>query len=251
MMGDYLSNLIHRERRSTPANLNPITPPAFLKVEESSFQETTFSSNERQATPASTVGLVAEPPDVDKGKDIAEVPSVKLVDRRNLDSKPTGKKQDEATEKMKKWPEQFQEQTSIVPVITEDSSSQEVISVQEKKPLEGEIVKHSNPVPVIKEPVKSHSLFPANSKSEISASNTGAPIKPRHEPIVPLQVRAQKAKEIKQAARSPSEPTIRVSIGRIEVRAVSEPLPPPKKRASVQPKLTLDDYLRKRNGEKS
>ncbi len=44
-------------------------------------------------------------------------------------------------------------------------------------------------------------------------------------------------------------PTIRVTIGRIEVRAVHPPAPAPQKRAAAsQPRISLEEYLRKRNG---
>lgn len=46
-----------------------------------------------------------------------------------------------------------------------------------------------------------------------------------------------------------SEPTIRVSIGRIEVRAVQPPaIQPAQPISPPAPKLSLDDYLRRRNG---
>jgi len=49
-------------------------------------------------------------------------------------------------------------------------------------------------------------------------------------------------------AFSRDEPTIRVTIGRIEVRAVSPPAPPPRRTKQPAPKMSLDDYLRARNG---
>lgn len=49
---------------------------------------------------------------------------------------------------------------------------------------------------------------------------------------------------------SASAPTIRVTIGRIEVRAVHTPAPAPnpKRAQRTAPRMTLDAYLRKRNG---
>lgn len=49
-------------------------------------------------------------------------------------------------------------------------------------------------------------------------------------------------------AFSRDEPKIRVTIGRIEVRAVSPPAPPPRRTKQPTPKMSLDDYLRSRNG---
>lgn len=45
-------------------------------------------------------------------------------------------------------------------------------------------------------------------------------------------------------------PTIKVSIGRIEVRAIAPPPPPAKSSAPSIPKISLDDYLKKQSGVK-
>ena len=47
---------------------------------------------------------------------------------------------------------------------------------------------------------------------------------------------------------SASSPTIRVHIGRIEIRAVSSPQPPQRARSRRQPAVTLERYLARRNG---
>lgn len=50
-------------------------------------------------------------------------------------------------------------------------------------------------------------------------------------------------------ASEPAEPAvIRVTIGRIEVRATTPPLPPAPRKRPQGPTLTLDDYLKQRNG---
>jgi hypothetical protein len=43
-------------------------------------------------------------------------------------------------------------------------------------------------------------------------------------------------------------PTINVTIGRVEVRAIQSPAPAPKPARPAPPKLSLDDYLQKRGG---
>jgi hypothetical protein len=50
-----------------------------------------------------------------------------------------------------------------------------------------------------------------------------------------------------KAAEKP-EPIIRVNIGRIEVRAATPPATPRSKRARAGPPLSLEDYLKQRNG---
>jgi hypothetical protein len=47
-------------------------------------------------------------------------------------------------------------------------------------------------------------------------------------------------------------PTVRVTIGRIEVRAVTPPSPPELGAglAQARPQLSLDDYIKQRSGER-
>lgn len=60
---------------------------------------------------------------------------------------------------------------------------------------------------------------------------------------VPLETRAES---------SQTPPTIEVTIGRIEVRAVTPPAPPPSSRQrQAPPKMSLDDYLRAQSGGRS
>ena len=57
--------------------------------------------------------------------------------------------------------------------------------------------------------------------------------------------------ELRMAAPEPPAPTIRVAIGRIEVRAITPPPTPPAQRATPVrpgPTLSLDDYLKQRDG---
>jgi hypothetical protein len=46
-------------------------------------------------------------------------------------------------------------------------------------------------------------------------------------------------------------PAIHVTIGRVEVRAVTPPVAAPKPAPKSAPKLSLEDYLKRRNGERS
>lgn len=49
------------------------------------------------------------------------------------------------------------------------------------------------------------------------------------------------------ARTPPPEPSVHVTIGRIEVRAVMQPSPPAKTNPPPRPKLSLDDYLKQRD----
>jgi hypothetical protein len=62
---------------------------------------------------------------------------------------------------------------------------------------------------------------------------------------------AQEEEDLRAPPAEPSAPAVRVSIGRIEVRAITPPPTPPAQRtgaARPEPGLSLDDYLKQRNG---
>lgn len=52
-----------------------------------------------------------------------------------------------------------------------------------------------------------------------------------------------------QSVRAEVPPTINVTIGRVEVRATQGPAPAPRRTETAAPRMSLDDYLRRRNGE--
>ncbi|HVF66433.1 MAG TPA: hypothetical protein VM914_02130 [Pyrinomonadaceae bacterium] len=49
--------------------------------------------------------------------------------------------------------------------------------------------------------------------------------------------------------RAEAAPTINVNIGRVEVRATQAPAPAQRRAETAAPRMSLDDYLRRRNGE--
>ena len=71
-------------------------------------------------------------------------------------------------------------------------------------------------------------------KSPSETFSEPSPIQPRRrKDVLPVEQRSSK-----------SAPIIRVTIGRIEVRAVHQPVPVPKPAKPARPKLSLDEYLR-------
>ena len=68
-------------------------------------------------------------------------------------------------------------------------------------------------------------------------------------PRAPIGRRARARASFAAAADPSPTPTIHVTIGRVEVRAIMPAAPAPQPRVpSSEPKLSLDDYLRSRNG---
>jgi hypothetical protein len=69
-------------------------------------------------------------------------------------------------------------------------------------------------------------------------------------PLQPRSVQARRRKDfwpVEQWSQT-SAPIIRVTIGRVEVREVHPPPPAPKQPKPAPPKLSLEDYLHKRDG---
>ena len=68
------------------------------------------------------------------------------------------------------------------------------------------------------------------------------------EPLAAPSAAAPAPTRRQPAVDPPPAPTIRVTIGRVEVRAVLPPPAPARTPAPATPKLSLDEYLRSRNG---
>ncbi|WP_199746994.1 hypothetical protein, partial [Corallococcus sp. AB049A] len=67
-------------------------------------------------------------------------------------------------------------------------------------------------------------------------------------PSFPVQAERGGSAHGVQALESAPAPVVQVTIGRIEVRAVTPPAPARPAPARTSPSLSLDEYLRRRNG---
>lgn len=91
---------------------------------------------------------------------------------------------------------------------------------------------------------------PAASHAPGPESKTAAvPLTPPTSPLRPLAVRRRDLSEPARPKGEPAEPTIRVTIGRVEVRAVTQP-DAPQPPARPQPEQTLAEYLREAAGRR-
>jgi hypothetical protein len=103
------------------------------------------------------------------------------------------------------------------------------------------------------EPARSREA--ARSRDNEAESNSGrhartgrqepAAFEPHHTRRVVRQTQARDASR----ARTEAAPTINVTIGRVEVRATQGPSPAPRRTEVAAPRMSLDDYLRRRSGE--
>lgn len=71
-----------------------------------------------------------------------------------------------------------------------------------------------------------------------------------HRPVATRHVSQSPATSDRGAQHAPEPPIIRVTIGRIEVRAAAPPAPPAETAAPPKPKMSLDEYLRQHNGRR-
>jgi hypothetical protein len=115
------------------------------------------------------------------------------------------------------------------------------------------------PTPVPASPGPETSLAASESMPEVKATSDH-PAPPAAAPgVTPRMVRPllddhpdRRPRELRATESEPSTPTIRVAIGRIEVRAITPPPRPLVQQmapARPAPTLSLDDYLKQRNGE--
>lgn len=92
------------------------------------------------------------------------------------------------------------------------------------------------------------------SSNSLPLVNSDSVMSPRVSPASPLQsilVQQIMSRQEKVQSRASKPPIIQVTIGRIEVKAVTVPPSPqaPRSRTKSQPSLSLDDYLKQRSGD--
>lgn len=95
----------------------------------------------------------------------------------------------------------------------------------------------------------------AHSRGDAGESESGRHARPfwqESAALEPPQVRrVARQADTRDASRlkETTAPTINVTIGRVEVRATHAPDPAPRRTESTAPRMSLDEYLRRRNGE--
>lgn len=96
----------------------------------------------------------------------------------------------------------------------------------------------------------------ARSRDDEAESNSGRhALRGRQEPAAfkpqPTRrvARQTQARDASRARAVEAAPTINVTIGRVEVRATQGPSPAPRRTEVAAPRMSLDDYLRRRSGE--
>lgn len=98
------------------------------------------------------------------------------------------------------------------------------------------------------EPVRAPVGVPV--RTSAAAASSDAPSTAQRAPAFPVQAERVMSAPLPSAPESAPAPVVQVTIGRIEVRAATPPAPARQapSRTSPSPSLSLDEYLRRRNG---
>ena len=128
-------------------------------------------------------------------------------------------------------------------------------------PAGGPLLTHPRRAPVESRPMTLHEpsdgtpTASPGPKGEVQALVSPASVR-RHDLAVPVQAtltphlpRPTVLEPAQPSVSKPAEPVVHVTIGRVEIRAVSTP-PSPKRAAPSKPALSLSDYLQRRNGRR-
>jgi hypothetical protein len=209
-MNDYLINLIARSLDRAPA-IQPRVPSVFEPSELGSEQSSVDASNPTGRHSAADVMTSAQRK---SGEPLAQ--------RRRSVLEPHTAMTD-----MRRPP-------NNAPVI-QPSRGQVIASGHETNLSTDRGISEASPRPLSESPRSSSEL--------IHATQPRPPVRPPVMPTHELSI----GTSLQHTNTTPA-PLIRVTIGRIDVRAVLPPAQPPRRTTSTRPKLTLDEYLKQRNG---
>ncbi|MBD6618234.1 hypothetical protein FNW02_21005 [Komarekiella sp. 'clone 1'] len=137
-----------------------------------------------------------------------------------------------------------------VPVLSPPPSSEYLVTPEMNRlvQLRQARVTHEEANKAIAQPIESPAAqlnFPLQDTTALVQPVQSAGLKQLQEAVVSQSTTAWSDRRVDAA---PSVPTIHISIGRIEVRAVPPPTPARPRSAPVAPRLSLEDYLKSRGG---
>jgi hypothetical protein len=209
-MSDFLSNLISRSFATQPA-IRPRLPSLFESAAAENFSE--IQSVSPMTTAAQTLPTVSTAPNLfSREESSAEKPIANVSVRSHIEPKPSFNNEPAAI---------------LQPPITPSprTNDKPFIEPEPKKIVVSATSGHDrkNQAPTAK--TQLYQEFSERAAFKPERQNSFSQIEPR-----------------------PPAPTIHVTIGRVEVRAIQSAAPGPKSAKPAPPKLSLDDYLQKRDG---
>jgi len=163
-------------------------------------------------------------------------PSALVSDQPGIEPKPhAGHSTDDAMTLDQRKPRQSSTRRQDAPII-QPPSGQGTASQHETNLNIDRDTRKSSPTPLPESRRSSSELIHAVQPKYTVRS----PMRPPHE--------TSAGKSLQHTNTAHPAPVIRVTIGRIDVRAVLPPAQPPRQTTPARPKLTLDEYLKQRNG---
>jgi hypothetical protein len=247
-MSDYINNLIHRVTGRSEPTLRPIRNPGSILPLITSAQDS--RDNELRTLNNYDDTRVQQPRNTDIRTDPSDLSRIQSHDEDYLrvkdPSKGVSRKKNipgETTADPSN-PEHMPAgyQPKIVSHTNADDESDKVLQlsdIQNRKPQ-----LRNSKVRDIESPADirhfKEGFLRVFAENDTSKQNNGGKIRPLDED--------NDSRRMNRHTIQTTTPTVRVSIGKIEVRAVLPPRNSPKPVTPARPKMSLDDYLRRREG---
>jgi hypothetical protein len=276
-MGDYITNLIQREIGADAAKVRPTMPPVYLPIADPGIVEDgpewSTTPDLQQVAPALTrqvQKLRSANPALPMNTTRTEREAATPIDnqpRPGHSASRQGRESSVQTPSLKTEiqktspaaPASHHEEMAIRPAMARFSSppaalgsqlktNRAVASTEPAKSSHGREIASREIESVAMTPQDESTPLPVAPKSRRFAATEKGTIKPRLERLILPSAIQPEERTLGKATGPPGETTIRVSIGRIEVRANTPPTTPRKAPTPARPKMSLDDYLRQRQG---
>jgi len=273
-MSDFFSNLVARARAATPA-IRPNLPSLFDSPREQprpgnfnvvDIEKETPPIAARPSRPPGpqSVEMMASANEMQSSPDPASAPATPTEKRRAPEPELAA---DKPAPVIEAPPEPVASRTATHPSVQIFESSVAVTGAPEGVETAPPGVNQAIALPHAVDPAKNFpgapppfpSITEITPEPTMRAQITDAivefpgPVIPRR--IARAQFQSGEPQKVLSASSDPgandASPPIQVTIGRLEIRAVTPPTPAPAERPAAAPRLSLDDYLRGRNGGSS
>lgn len=239
-MSDFLTNLVARSFTPTPDLLRPKLPSLF-------------------EAPAGNEPVLEESLSINVQEEMAEAAPVSpTVNRSRLERYSVNENERATTPQAESEREAFERdravaRRTILPYMPEEQPHAPIQIQSEEHVSAAQTVRAEDRPGERKQATGPRLEAVARSIAKSNKSELGQQAAARLVPVLPKLETSRPISESKNsmdAKRFPSQdrsPTVHIRIGRIEVRAVTQPSAPARAAVSNRPKMTLDEYLVRRN----
>lgn len=244
-MSDFLTRLAQRQLGQIPT-VQPLMPSVYTPYAERDEIQISSVEEEQQLTPSTTQSISGTPQHIVKPQGSQEtttarvdLPTIQKKEQPVLEPRVPMKPKLDPTETRRSLIQPITEDPVSPVALTAPSSSKqrEFVHTRERVPIEDPVEPsiHTAPLPPLALVVQKTPGPPVAPTRLDKASNTTGASQPirNHDQNQPKAL---------------SEPPVQVTIGRIEVTAVTQATKAKRATAPRKPSMSLDDYLTKRQG---